>query len=353
MRIRTATLEDESRWDHFVATFPEAQFSHAAAFRDIAESVFGLQTEFLMVESSGELSAICPLVYLRSLLHRNRLFLISLPFVTSAGPLCREPAAKRALLEHLQGLSRQKDALVQLRSHPAESFEGLATSDGYLTLKLELSDFPEEDGALLKRLSARNRTKVRKARKHDLRVSFGRKDLLPAFYDLYFLRQRHFATPAYPLGLFERLLKSYPKAEVALVCQDRQPVAGMFNIGFGKTLHYVYGGSDSNFFSLYPNNLLFFEVIQRAVRSGYSTLDFGRSEPGSGTHRFKKQWGATETPLSYQYLGRGSQELTRMSISGVRSSLPFRVFHFLWSRCLPDWVLRWLGIHLIKRMPLA
>ena len=48
------------------------------------------------------------------------------------------------------------------------------------------------------------------------------------------------------------------------------------------------------YFSLCPNNLLYWEMIRWGCKNGYQRFDFGRSSPDSGTYRFKKQWGAKE-----------------------------------------------------------
>jgi hypothetical protein len=43
--------------------------------------------------------------------------------------------------------------------------------------------------------------------------------------------------------------------------------------------------------------LLYWETMRAACEEGFRTFDFGRSSRGSGTYRFKRQWGAQEEPL--------------------------------------------------------
>ena len=43
--------------------------------------------------------------------------------------------------------------------------------------------------------------------------------------------------------------------------------------------------------------LLYWETIRTACLEGFRRFDFGRSSRGSGTYRFKRQWGAVESPL--------------------------------------------------------
>jgi hypothetical protein len=43
--------------------------------------------------------------------------------------------------------------------------------------------------------------------------------------------------------------------------------------------------------------LLYWAFMERAIESGAGIFNFGRCTPGSGTHRFKMQWGAREQAL--------------------------------------------------------
>jgi hypothetical protein len=50
-----------------------------------------------------------------------------------------------------------------------------------------------------------------------------------------------------------------------------------------------------------PNHRLYWELIQHAIKAGFTHFDFGRSTPGSGPYKFKEQWGATEVPQYWEY----------------------------------------------------
>jgi hypothetical protein len=52
-----------------------------------------------------------------------------------------------------------------------------------------------------------------------------------------------------------------------------------------------------------PNMLLYWTFLTFAADHGYRQFDFGRSTPGEGTYRFKKQWGAEPQQL-YWYENR-------------------------------------------------
>jgi hypothetical protein len=46
-----------------------------------------------------------------------------------------------------------------------------------------------------------------------------------------------------------------------------------------------------------PNMLLYWSFMERAIGEGLTLFNFGRCTPGSGTHRFKQQWGSRDEPL--------------------------------------------------------
>jgi hypothetical protein len=48
--------------------------------------------------------------------------------------------------------------------------------------------------------------------------------------------------------------------------------------------------------------LLYWAILDRSSRAGFRWFDFGRSTRGSGTHQFKRQWGAEERPLYWYTL---------------------------------------------------
>ena len=73
---------------------------------------------------------------------------------------------------------------------------------------------------------------------------------------------------------------------------------------------------------------------------------FGRSPRDSGTHRFKRGWGAREQPLAWIRLAPDGRPL---SVEGPGDSGVLRAFSRAWTR-LPVPVASWLGPHLRRRI---
>jgi peptidoglycan/LPS O-acetylase OafA/YrhL len=93
--------------------------------------------------------------------------------------------------------------------------------------------------------------------------------------------------------------------------------------------------------------LLYWQMLEHSVQQGARTFDFGRSSPGSGTHQFKRQWGATERPLHWEYV-----LLTRTSAPDQGPQNPrFSLLIESWKR-LPVWVANRLGPGIVRNIPL-
>ena len=89
------------------------------------------------------------------------------------------------------------------------------------------------------------------------------------------------------------------------------------------------------FWSLRPNNLLFWEAIRWGCEQGFRRFDFGRSDVANrGLRKFKDNWGTQESPLKYSVISDAAPRylgptLPRPVSSAIRMS--------------PVWLSRLLG----------
>jgi hypothetical protein len=91
--------------------------------------------------------------------------------------------------------------------------------------------------------------------------------------------------------------------------------------------------------------LLYWNLLVRAIERGQSTFDFGRSSIGSHTHRFKKQWGAVESPAVWQYYLRGGT-----SVAMRPENRKYRLFIEAWKR-LPVGLANLMGPVIVRGIP--
>jgi hypothetical protein len=86
-------------------------------------------------------------------------------------------------------------------------------------------------------------------------------------------------------------------------------VGGLVAIHFGRTVFVPWASTLRSEHRRCPNNLIYWEALRWAVERGAEEFGFGRSAPNSGTHRFKRGWGAEERSLAWTRLGRDGAAL--------------------------------------------
>ena len=104
---------------------------------------------------------------------------------------------------------------------------------------------------------------------------------------------RDLGSPVHSKRMIESVLEEYPeKSTVMIIYKDDKPVACGLVIGHRDILENPWASSLRNYSNLSPNMLLYWTMLEYACDNGYKKFDFGRSTPGEGTYKFKKQWGA-------------------------------------------------------------
>ena len=92
--------------------------------------------------------------------------------------------------------------------------------------------------------------------------------------------------------------------------------------------------------------LLYSSALEYACQEGFQHFDFGRSTPGSGTYRFKEQWGARPVPLRWYYWLRDGNELPQLNPQNPKYSLAIK----MWQK-LPLAFTTLVGPHIVKYLP--
>ena len=95
-----------------------------------------------------------------------------------------------------------------------------------------------------------------------------------------------------------------------------------------------------------PNMFLYWKILCFAGERGFRLFDFGRSSIGSGTHRFKKQWGSQEVPLHWAYWVPDGAALPELNTENPRYQVAIR----LWQK-LPVSVTKLIGPRIVRCLP--
>lgn len=285
-------LADE--WDRFAEAHPQACVGHAAAWAEVLRDAYGLEPRYLAArDAGGRICGLLPLMRLRTL--GGRLRYVSMPFLDAAGVLAADREVERALLEAARAL----DAPVELRQ---QAPPGRATSEEptRVDLFLPLGGGPE---LRWKALPARVRNQTRKAARSGLALATRERDAVADFHRVHRASMRALGSPPHAERLFRAIVRHFgDRVRIANALDGDRPVGGLVALHYAGAVAVPWASTLRSERTRCPNNLVYWDALSWAERVGAHTFDFGRSPVGSGTHRFKRGWGARERPLFWARL---------------------------------------------------
>jgi len=329
----------DEEWNRFAATQNGYTHCHRIEWRSVIRDVFGHECIYLMAREAGELVGILPLVRVRSVVFGH--YLVSMPFLNYGGPL-GTPAAVRALVAEAEELARHgRVKLLELRSRiPLDV--SLPASHRKISVVLDL---PDDANTLFRGFDAKLRSQIRRPEKAGVIVQFGAAQLLP-FFSVFARHMRDLGTPTQPLIFFQRLLEHFGEdCWFACAYLEGKPVAAACPFQFDRELEMTWASSLRSHNRESPNMLLYSACMERAIARGVSRFNFGRCTPGSGTHRFKMQWGGREEPLWWYGLA-----LSRRTATPSPHEPGFSLGPRVW-RHLPEPIATAVGPSIVKYIP--
>jgi FemAB-related protein (PEP-CTERM system-associated) len=230
-----------------------------------------------------------------------------MPFLDDGGICADTSEVAVELVNRALDLRRTMGAVALDLRHRQSSGLDLPRHGSKVTLRLELA---HDSKAMWKGFDAKLRNQIRKAQKSGLTVSWTGIDGLDDFYDAFAENMRDLGSPVHGRRFFTAVLEEFGEgARLALVRQGSLAVAGGLCLTFGDTLLMPWASSIRGYRWACPNSLLYWEVLRRGSEKGLRWFDFGRSTPGGGTYRFKKQWGAVEATLHWQRVAEADMTL--------------------------------------------
>ena len=341
--LRVVSLDgDLSDWTSFVAQRRDSSFCHLAGWREIMTDVLGHDCPYAgAVDEAGALQGVLPLVRVRAPLVGH--YLVSMPFLNAGGPL-GEPAAVRLLAQHARHIATTSGAdLLELRTRTVVA-SSLRITTRKITVLLPL---PAVVPALWERFPAKLRSQIRHPQKLGLETRFG-PEHRDAFYDVFAVGRRTLGTPVLPAAFFENIATRLADQVVfGAVYDGTRPVAAGCGFVWNDEFEITWAASLREYNRTAANMLLYWSLMEEMIRRGVRVFNFGRCTAGSGTHRFKRQWGGFDVPLPWlQWSARaGSAAAAPVSERPV-----FRLAAAVW-RHVPLPITRSVGPLLARQLP--
>ena len=329
-------------WDAFVEAAQDSTFCHAGGWRGITEDVLGHECTYLAARNAdGDWLGALPLVRVRSRLFGD--YLVSMPFLNYGGPI-GSAAAREHLARHAAHLAERAGIdLLELRCREPVDAD-LHLIHRKVAVVLQLPDAAEtlwSEG-----FPSKLRSQIRRPMKEGLEARFGPDQVLP-FYEVFSRHMRDLGTPVLPRALFERIATVFPDASLfGVVYRGEEPVAAGCGLVWRDELELTWAAALREHNRVAPNMLLYWSFMERAIGQGLRAFNFGRSTPGAGTHRFKRQWGGEDVPLPWlQWSAKGMNATPNPDGSRV-----FQLATRMWQR-VPLPLARRFGPTLARKLP--
>lgn len=282
-----------AEWDYCVRRSRSWTHCHLWGWREIMERALGHETIYLGARTpSGQLDGVLPLVRVRSMLFGH--YLVSMPFLNYGGPLGTDDAVRALAAAAVARADADRCRLLELRSRTRRPL-GLPASHRKVTVTLPLS--PADPDAVLAKFPSKVRSQVRRPLKEGVDVRFGPDQLRP-FYAVFARHMRDLGTPVLGRRFFEIIASTFGD-DVWFGCawHGGKPVAAGCGFRWASEFEMTWASALRAHSRTSANMLLYWRFMELAANEGLTTFNFGRCSPGSGTHRFKRQWGGEDETL--------------------------------------------------------
>lgn len=335
---------NRAEWDDYVLRSEAATIYHQIGWKDVIKKTFGHKPYYLMAKEDGKVQGLLPLFLMRS-----RLFgpcIVSIPFFDYGGVVAENREVAENLISKAIEIARENNVkFLELRQRGEIYDGGFITKTNKVSFTIPLTSDPEV--IWRDTLRKNKRKKIKKASKQ-LAVRLGHsQECVLKCYKVFSRAMRDLGTPVYPIALFTNICEVFPNQTKILMATYKGKVVGAKIMFFFKdTVFWRFQYSLRKLCGLACNELLYWTAIKYACENGYEFCDLGRSTRGSGSCHFKRQFGAQERQLSYQYYVNGANKLPDISPSNQKYKLAVGI----WKR-LPLFLTEIIGPKIVRNIP--
>lgn len=330
-------------WDAYVARHELTTAYHRAAAVDIGAKTFKLRTIYLTAYENECVVGVLPLVEQSSRLFGR--YLVSLPFVTYGGILADDAGIASALAEQaaLEGRERNADH-VELR-------HVIALPDVPLVERLDkvsmILPLPASEAELAMQVGAKLRSQIKRGEREKLEIVWGGAELIPEFYRVFAPAMHALGTPVYPRRFFEVVFEALRDvSEILVVKMHGRVHAVAFLVNHSKNIEVPWAVASPEAKHGSVNMRMYWELLIRSIQKRAQAFDFGRSTIGSGTYRFKAQWGAVPQQLHWHYWLPQGAPVPKLNHSNPKYARAAAMW-----RKMPLWLANLAGPLIIRNLP--
>ncbi len=306
MQILIAQDKHKDIWNEFVTSRQDSLPYHLFEWKWIIENTYGHKPIYLIAINNGKTYGVLPLFYIRWPFPVFPKKIVSLPFLDAAGILAQDEEIAGLLLNKAFSIASSLKSLLEIRQTEPISISksSLNLVNKRVCLVLELPDSSQQ---LMRSFKSKLRSQIKRSIREGCKTIVGGSELINEFYKIFSINMRDLGSPVHSRKFFINVFRYLSHiGRIFLVYYKNIPVACSLILTYKETIFNPWASFLRKYKRFAPNMLLYWKMIEYGCNEGFKYFDFGRSTIGSGTYKFKKQWGGEEYKL-YWY----SSHITR------------------------------------------
>jgi hypothetical protein len=286
-------------WDELILSNEAYSFFHSSYWANVLYEAYGYKPIYFTLLDNDRIIGIIPFMEIKSALTGRRG--VSLPFSDYCEPIINSVDKQNYFIESIfEHARKSRWKYIEFRGGE-KIFKDKPHSDFYFGHNLDLMPNGEK---LLNKFRSSTRRNVKKAVKKGVQIKLSNSlAFLREFYRLHCAKRKQHGVPPQPYYFFKSIYKHILSKNKGILVSgifENRVIAAAIFFHFGNKALYKYGASDSNYQNLRPNNLIMWKAIKWYSKREYSTLCFGRTEPGNrGLLQFKNGWNTRLSTLRY------------------------------------------------------
>ncbi|MCW9709124.1 GNAT family N-acetyltransferase [Fodinibius salsisoli] len=314
MRIEKLQANNQEDWNTFVDHYPgQPTIAHNPSLGSIIEKTFKFNDKSVLLYDDETVIGIFPCCQVGNTI-------VSMPHFSYGGCFLSEEYDKDEVYREIFSYF---DAEFEIRS-----FHGISddlveeTNSKKISAFLNLQDSEDEQ---MEFFDGDKRTEVRKGRKEGIETEIGGVELLDEFYTVYSDIMHRLGSPVLTRSLFSNILEDYEFGEAKLFINyyEDKPVSSSIIMTYKNFVEVPWAASLWEYSKFGANNFLYWKMIAYSINQGYDIFSFGRATEGSGSHRFKKQWGTEDKQLYFNYSNPSDMNVKNMDfLADIWAKIP-------------------------------
>lgn len=298
-QVRVINPLSGTDWDDLVLSRENYSPFHSSAWARVLCDSYHFKPRYLEIAGDNQPAAVVPFMEV-GVFPANRRG-ISLPFSDYCGPLIGQQQSAQSLLLDLILHARQCGwRYLELRA-ATRLLDSTPPTYSYYGHQLKLQ--PDIQPIFRNFRKSIQRT-IKKATHDNIKVTLDTSDeSLKEFYRLHCMTRKMHGVPPQPWSFFRKLHSHFLRTHqgsIFLASYRGRYIAGALCFHFGTIATYKYAASDRKYKSLGASSLIVWEIIRYYAKSGFTALDFGRTDPANtGLMHFKNGWGGSIRTISY------------------------------------------------------